>query len=97
MSQEIPLCRLAQLALEVAGCVQMLTDAGHEIICVGMSNNSAMVSIAYCPETLKLNGRACGTVKLSGAQFFVYQKMMGNVLVRWMEPSHIQPAAPGVH
>lgn len=94
---DTPLCHLAQLALEVAGCVQMLTEAGHQILCVAMTNHKVMVSIGYSQETLKLNGRACGTVTLGGAQFFVYQKMIGNVLVRWMEPNHIQPTAPGVH
>lgn len=96
MSQH--LCSYAELALSVAGCAQMLEEAGHEILQVSINRSNAFVSIAYTPKTQKLNGRACGSTYYKGSLYFIYQKDICGVLVRWLEPHFdAQATAKRVH
>ncbi len=92
------LCNYAQLALSVAGCTQVLSEAGHEILQISINKNAAFVSIAYTPKTKKLCGRACGSTYHKGSLHFVYQKDICGVLVRWLEPCFdAQTIAKQVH
>lgn len=92
------LCNYAQLALSVANCAQVLEEAGHEILQVSINKSNAFVSIAYTAKTKKLCGRACGSTYHKGSLYFIYQKDVSGVLVRWLEPFFdAQAAAKRVH
>lgn len=86
MAQAKPLCLLAQRAIAVASCVQILTEGGYSIFAISISDKDAVVSIAYSHKNKQLRGQACGVTYHKGAQYFIYQKDIEGVLVKWLEP-----------
>jgi len=98
MNQDKPFCPLAQRAIAVASCVQILTEGGHNIFGISISERDAIVSIDYSPRNKKLRGHACGSTYYKGALYFIYQKDIEGVLVKWLEPHFdAQQAAKKVH
>lgn len=87
MGQET-FCPHAERLLAAASCVQMLSEAGHKLISVNVTDKDAVISINYTPKTKALEGKASGVTCIKGAYFFVYQKAIAGVLVRWLEPYH---------
>lgn len=98
MAQAKPLCPLAQRAIAVATCVQILTEGGYKIFAISISEKDAVVSIEYLYKNKLLRGQACGVTYHKGAQYFIYQKDIEGVLVRWLEPYFdAQATAKKVH
>ncbi|HTF98646.1 MAG TPA: hypothetical protein VL995_21065 [Cellvibrio sp.] len=73
-SPEREFCILAQRALAVANCTQVLTEAGHQILSVSITEKDAVVSIGYSMKTKKLRGVVCGATYHKGALHVVYQR-----------------------
>lgn len=87
MNQPKGLCTYAELALAVANCTQVLSEAELEIAHIVIMKSQAVVFINHCEKVKKLNGKPCGETYLKGVQHFVYQKDICGVLVRWIEPN----------
>lgn len=86
MAQTKTLCPLAERALAVAGCAQLLAEGGHSIFAIRINETDAVITIAYSPKNKRLRGHACGSKYHKGSLYFVYQKDIGGVLVKWLEP-----------
>ena len=98
MAHTKALCTLAERALAVAGCVQLLADGGHSIFAISIKETDAVITIAYSPKTKLLRGHACGSTYYKGALYFIYQKDIQGVLVKWLEPFFdAQQTAKKVH
>ena len=98
MAQLKALCPLAKRAISVATCVQILTEGGYKIFAISISEKDAVVSIEYLYKNKLLRGHACGVTYHKGAQYFIYQKDIEGVLVRWLEPYFdAQATAKKVH
>jgi len=98
MAQTKTLCPLAERALAVAGCAQLLAEGGHSIFAISIKENDAVISIASSPRNKRLCGKACGSKYHKGSLYFIYQKDIGGVLVKWLEPHYdAQQFAKRVH
>jgi hypothetical protein len=77
---------LLRRAEDVTFCMHELEDKGFKPISITIHENHALICISYTPKTKELKGTSCGITYLKGFLHEVYQVMLHNVIVKWMEP-----------
>lgn len=89
---------LTRRAEEVAICAHHLEELGIKPVSISITENYALICINRTPPAKKVPGQSVGTTCVKGKYYIVYQAMVDNVIVKWLEPYFdAQAAAKKVH
>lgn len=98
MAQQKPISLLTRRAEEVAITAHFLEERDIKPMRVDINENYALIVVRYTPAVKTLRGVSCGATCVAGAWFSVFQVMMNNVIVKWLEPYFdAQATAKKVH
>lgn len=77
---------LLQRADSIALCLKELESIGHKAQALSITEDYALISIAYSPNAKKLHGCYRGIIGGSSGRFTVYQVKLHGVFVQWLVP-----------
>ena len=93
-----PISLLTRRAEEIAISAHMLEERGIKPKNISITENYALICVDFTPAVKKLKGASCGATCVKGNWFFVFQVIINNVIVKWLEPYFdAQATAKKVH
>lgn len=93
-----PISLLTRRAEEIAISAHMLEERGIKPSRIAITENYGLIFVNFTPAVKKLKGQSCGSTCVNGNWFVVFQVVINNVIVKWLEPYFdAQRAAKKVH
>ena len=86
MGAQTSISLLTRRAEELAMSAHMLEERGIKPKSLAITENYALILVNYTPAVKKLQGQSCGCTCVAGNWFLVFQVMINNVIVKWLEP-----------
>jgi hypothetical protein len=84
-------CQFTTRAVAVATCAQHLTARGYSIVGIILNERTSIIFIEFSANNKNLKPVAAGSRWYKGALHGVFQANVKDVLVKWLEPSLLQP------